>query len=75
MFNTAGHLELAVYKSNPQIVGGAGSLFGLGYRDPVSVQLINMWYIAKKEFNFYFRSLTAYLIRILPNNQLSNFMV
>ncbi len=38
LFNTAGHLELAVYKSNPQTVGGAGSLFGLGYRDPVSVQ-------------------------------------
>ena len=38
LFNTAGHLELAVYKSNPQTVGGAGSLFGLGYRDPVTVQ-------------------------------------
>ena len=38
LFNTAGHLELAVYNSNPQTVGGAGSLFGLGYRDPVSVQ-------------------------------------
>ena len=38
LFDTAGHLELAVYKSNPQTVGGAGSLFGLGYRDPVSVQ-------------------------------------
>ena len=38
LFNTAGHLELAVYKSNPQTVGGAGSLFGLGYRDPVTVE-------------------------------------
>tara|TARA_A100001011_G_scaffold168346_1_gene177306 strand:+ start:37717 stop:38547 length:831 start_codon:yes stop_codon:yes gene_type:complete len=38
LFNTAGHLELAVYKSNPLTVGGAGSLFGLGYRDPVTVQ-------------------------------------
>ena len=38
LFNTAGHLELAVYKSNPQTVGGAGSLFGLGYRDPVTVK-------------------------------------
>ena len=38
LFNTAGHLELAVYKSNPQTIGGAGSLFGLGYRDPVTVQ-------------------------------------
>ncbi len=38
LFNSAGHLELAVYKSNPQTVGGAGSLFGLGYRDPVTVK-------------------------------------
>ena len=38
LFNTAGHLELAVYKRNPLTVGGAGSLFGLGYRDPVTVQ-------------------------------------
>ncbi|MFL2600974.1 MAG: S-adenosyl-l-methionine hydroxide adenosyltransferase family protein [Flavobacteriaceae bacterium] len=38
LFNTAGHLELAVYKSNPLTVGGAGSLFGLGYRDPVTIQ-------------------------------------
>ena len=38
LLNTAGHLELAVYKSNPLTVGGAGSLFGLGYRDPVTVQ-------------------------------------
>ena len=38
LFNAAGHLELAVYKSNPLTVGGAGSLFGLGYRDPVTVQ-------------------------------------
>ncbi len=38
LFNTAGHLELAVYKSNPLTIGGAGSLFGLGYRDPVTVQ-------------------------------------
>jgi len=38
LFNTAGHLELAVYKSNPLTVGGAGSLFGLDYRDPVTVK-------------------------------------
>ena len=38
LFNTAGHLELAVYKSNPLTIGGAGSLFGLGYRDPVTVK-------------------------------------
>lgn len=38
LFNSAGHLELAVYKSNPLTVGGAGTLFGLDYRDPVTVQ-------------------------------------
>ncbi len=37
LFNSANHLELAVYKSNPQTVGGASSLFGLDYRDPVTV--------------------------------------
>jgi S-adenosylmethionine hydrolase len=38
LFNTAGHLELAVYKSNPNTVGSASSLFGLNYRDLISIQ-------------------------------------
>ena len=38
LFNSAGHLELAVYKSNQKTVGGAGSLFGLDYRDPVTIK-------------------------------------
>lgn len=38
LFNSSGHLELAVYKSNPLTVGGAGTLFGLDYRDPVTIQ-------------------------------------
>ena len=38
LFNSAGHLELAVYKSNLETVGGASSLFGLNYRDPVTVK-------------------------------------
>ncbi len=38
LFNTAGHLELAVYKSNPDTVGSASSLFGLNYRDIISIQ-------------------------------------
>ena len=38
LFNSANHLELAVYKSNPQTVGGASSLFGLDYRDPVTIK-------------------------------------
>ncbi|MBN09655.1 MAG: hypothetical protein CMC79_04715 [Flavobacteriaceae bacterium] len=37
LFNTAGHLELAIYKSNPSTVGSASSLFGLTYRDPVTI--------------------------------------
>ncbi|MEK9614501.1 MAG: SAM-dependent chlorinase/fluorinase [Flavobacteriaceae bacterium] len=38
LFNSAGHLELAIYKSNPMTVGSAHSLFGLDYRDPITVQ-------------------------------------
>ena len=38
LFNSANHLELAVYKSNPKTVGGASSLFGLDYRDHVTVK-------------------------------------
>ena len=38
LFNSAGHLELAVYKSNPLTVGSASSLFGLNYRDPVTIE-------------------------------------
>lgn len=38
LFNTAGHLELAIYKSNPLTVGSAHSLFGLQYRDPITIE-------------------------------------
>jgi len=37
LFNAAGHLELAIYKSNPSTVGSASSLFGLTYRDSVTI--------------------------------------
>ncbi|MEW7277418.1 SAM-dependent chlorinase/fluorinase [Aquimarina sp. 2201CG1-2-11] len=37
IFNSSGYLELAIYKSNPKTVGGASSLFGLHFRDTVSV--------------------------------------
>jgi len=37
LFNTSGHLELAIYKSNPLTVGSASTLFGLNYRDPVTI--------------------------------------
>ncbi|GAA3512570.1 SAM-dependent chlorinase/fluorinase [Aquimarina addita] len=37
IFNSSDYLELAIYKSNPKTVGGASSLFGLRYRDTVSI--------------------------------------
>lgn len=37
IFNSLGYLQLSIYKSNPKTVGSASSLFGLDYRDPVSV--------------------------------------
>lgn len=38
LFNDADHLELGIYKSNTQTVGSAQSLFGLEYRDSVTVK-------------------------------------
>lgn len=37
IFNSAGYLELAIYKSNPATVGGANTLFGLNFRDAITV--------------------------------------
>ncbi|MFV9482343.1 SAM-dependent chlorinase/fluorinase [Christiangramia sp. OXR-203] len=37
VFNSAGYIELAIYKSNPNTVGGAASLFGLEYLDTVTI--------------------------------------
>ena len=37
LFNNLGYLELSIYKSNPSTVGSASTLFGLGYRDQISV--------------------------------------
>lgn len=37
LFNEAGFLEIAIYKSNPNSVGSAKSLLGLKYRDVVSI--------------------------------------
>ena len=37
IFNSSGYLELAIYKSNPSTVGSASTLFGLDYRDTVSI--------------------------------------
>tara|TARA_B100000929_G_C15468273_1_gene406965 strand:- start:573 stop:1403 length:831 start_codon:yes stop_codon:yes gene_type:complete len=38
LFNKANFLELAIYKSNPLTTGGASSLFGLKYRDVVTIK-------------------------------------
>ena len=38
IFNSASHLELAIYKGNPDTSGSASSLFGLYYGDRISVQ-------------------------------------
>ncbi len=37
LWNSSGYLEIAIYKSNPTTVGSASTLFGLKYRDTISV--------------------------------------
>ena len=41
LFNSAGYLEIAMYRSNLKTVGGASSLLGLGYRDSITIEFIN----------------------------------
>jgi S-adenosylmethionine hydrolase len=41
IFNEAGFLEIAIFRSNPSKVGSANSLLGLNYRDIVSIQFKN----------------------------------
>ena len=38
IFNEAGFLEIAVYKSNTSKHGSASSLLGLNYRDTISIE-------------------------------------
>jgi hypothetical protein len=38
IFNSAGFLEIAVYRSNLNTVGGASTLLGLEYRDPIIIE-------------------------------------
>jgi len=38
LFNEAGHLEIALYRSDVKLNGGAHSLLGLGYRDAITIQ-------------------------------------
>ncbi|WP_333693755.1 SAM hydrolase/SAM-dependent halogenase family protein [Flavobacterium sp.] len=37
IFNEAGFLEIALFRSNPHTVGSASSLLGLGYRDVITI--------------------------------------
>ena len=41
IFNEAGFLELAIFRSNPDTVGSAASLLGLSYRDVVMIEFRN----------------------------------
>ncbi|PXY43502.1 SAM hydrolase/SAM-dependent halogenase family protein [Flavobacterium hydrophilum] len=41
IFNEAGFLEIAIFRSNPSKVGSANSLLGLNYRDVITVQFLN----------------------------------
>lgn len=41
IFNSSGYLELAIYKSNPATVGSASTLFGLDYRDSITVTFLD----------------------------------
>ena len=38
LFNKSNYLELSIYKSNPETFGGAASLFGLNYRDVITIK-------------------------------------
>ena len=41
IFNEAGFLEIAIFRSNPSKVGSANSLLGLNYRDAVTIEFKN----------------------------------
>lgn len=41
IFNSAGFLEIAVYRSNLNTVGGASTLLGLEYRDPIIIDFLS----------------------------------
>ncbi len=41
LWNSSQFLELAIYKSNPTSVGGAASLFGLEFRDTITINFIS----------------------------------
>lgn len=47
LFNSAGYLEIAIYRSNLETVGGASTLLSLGYRDTITITFEN---VVKPEF-------------------------
>ncbi|WP_397446386.1 S-adenosyl-l-methionine hydroxide adenosyltransferase family protein [Polaribacter sp. R77954] len=47
IFNSAGYLEIAIYRSNLKTVGGASTLLGLEYRDPIIIDFIT---VSKPEY-------------------------
>ncbi len=42
LFNSAGFLEIAIYRSNLTTVGGASTLLGLDYRDSITIDFENL---------------------------------
>lgn len=40
LFNSGNFIELAIYKSNPQTVGSASTLFGLRFRDTITINFL-----------------------------------
>jgi len=40
IFNSANYLEIAIYRSNLDTVGGASTLLGLNYRDVISIKFL-----------------------------------
>ncbi len=40
LFNSSGYIELAIYKSNLNTVGGASTLLGLDYRDTITINFL-----------------------------------
>lgn len=40
IFNEAGYLEIAIFRSNPATVGSAASLYGLSYRDAITINFL-----------------------------------
>jgi S-adenosylmethionine hydrolase len=41
IFNEAGYLEIALFRSNPYTMGAASTLLGVNYRDAITINFIN----------------------------------